>query len=108
MKKLLLIFLAIKVVFAISTSQAYKYIGESVEICGKVKEVFKHSNGHVFLNIDGKYPNQKMEFLIWHKYLKNFRGIDFLNKEICVKGLVREYRGRLQIFLKNKNQLRFK
>ena len=107
MRIIFLFFILANILFAIPAKDAYKYVGESVEVCGKVVEIFRHNNGHVFLNIDGRYPNQKISFVIWNKYTKNFRGLRLKNKKICVKGLIREYRGRLQIFLKNKNQLRF-
>jgi len=101
-------FLVIVNLYAISAKDAYKYIGDSVKVCGRVEEIFRHNNGHLFLNIDGKYPHQKITFVIWNKFTKNFKGIHFRNRYICAKGLIREYRGGLQIFLKTRSQLSFK
>ena len=109
MKKLILFFMIISLSFAsIKTTQAKNYIGQQEEVCGKVDGIYHHRNGHIFLNIDGKYPNQKMSVIIWKNYVNNFNGIHFLNKIICVKGIIKEYKNKPEMFLENKSQLRFK
>jgi len=108
MKKILLFLLMFNFIFAsISTTEAKNHIGENIEVCGKVDGVYHHRNGHIFLNLDGKYPNQKMSVIIWKDYVNNFKGFHFLDKSICVKGLIKIYKGIPEMFLENKNQLRF-
>ena len=93
---------------SISTIEAKNHIGEDIEVCGIVDGIYHHRNGHIFLNLDGKYPNQKMSVIIWKDYVNNFKNIHFLNKIICVKGIIKEYKNKPEMFLEEKNQLRFK
>jgi len=109
MKKLIYFLLIFNFLFAsISTTEAKKHIGEYVEVCGKVDGIYHHRNGHIFLNLDGRYPNQKMSVIIWKRYVDEFKNLHFLGKNICVKGLIKEYKGIPEIFLKNRHQVRFK
>jgi hypothetical protein len=109
MKKLILFLLMFGLVFAFyTTDQVKNHIGENIEVCGKVDGVYHHRNGHIFLNLDGKYPNQKMSIIIWKDYVNNFKNLHFLNKRICVKGFVREYKNIPEIYLKDKKQIKFK
>jgi len=49
-----------------------------------------------------------MSVIIWKDYVNNFKGLHFLGKSICVKGLIKIYKGIPEMFLENKSQLRFK
>jgi DNA/RNA endonuclease YhcR with UshA esterase domain len=110
MKKIILssLLLLTSLFASYTTSQAKNHIGKNIEVCGEVDDVYNHKNGHIFLNIDGKYPNQKMSIVIWKNYTNNFKNITFLNKTICVKGIVKEYKNMPEIYLENKDQMRFK
>jgi exonuclease VII large subunit len=109
MKKIILFLVIFNFTFAsISTVEAKKHIGEYVEVCGRVDGVYHHRNGHLFLNLDGKYPNQKMSVIIWKRYVNEFKNFYFLGKTICIKGVVKEYKGTPEIFLKNRYQVKFK
>ena len=114
MKKVLLFILIITFTFAfISTTEAKNHIGEYAEVCGKIYGVYHHRNGHIFLNLDGKYPHQKMSVIIWKRYTTEFKEYHLLEKHIlgktiCVKGVIKSYKNIPEIFLKNKYQLEFK
>jgi exonuclease VII large subunit len=110
MKKIILssLLLLTSLFASYTTNQIKNHIGENIEVCGKVEGVYHHRNGHIFLNIDGKYPNQKMSVIIWENYVNNFKNMNFLNKKICVKGIVKEYKNIPEIYLENKTQLTFR
>ena len=104
MKKLLMVVFIISSLFAsFTTVEAKNHIGENIEVCGKVDGIYHHRNGHIFLNLDGKYPNQKMSVIIWKDYVNNFKHIHFLNKVICVTGIIKSYKNKPEIFLKNRS-----
>ncbi len=106
MKKIILIFLSFAVAFAAySTTEVKKHIGEYAEVCGKVSGVYYHRNGHIFLDLDGNYPHQKMTVVIWKEYVDNFESMHFKNRHICVQGRIRLYKGKPEIFLKSRSQL---
>ncbi|MEL6191430.1 MAG: DNA/RNA non-specific endonuclease [Bacteroidota bacterium] len=66
--------------------------GEKVKICGTVVSTRLTRNGHIFLNLDRKFPNQIFSVAIWKDYTTNFSyqpHIDLLEKCVCVKGKVR-------------------
>jgi len=107
MKKLALLFISFALAFAAySTTEAKSHIGEYAEVCGKVYGVYHHRNGHLFLNLDGRYPHQKMTVVIWKEYVDNFDSIRFKNRRICVQGRIRCYKGKPEIFLKSRSQLK--
>ena len=111
MKKLLILpFIIIHLFAATYTStEAKSHIGDFAAICGKVYQVYFTRKGHIFLNIDGRYPNNKAAFVIWKKYKNSFdlKKIESLeNKNICAEGIIREYRGKPEIFLKESSQIK--
>ncbi|MEM9935075.1 MAG: DNA/RNA non-specific endonuclease [Bacteroidota bacterium] len=66
--------------------------GEKVTICGTVVSATLTRNGHIFLNLDKKFPNQIFSVAIWQEYTTNFSyqpHVDLLEKCICVKGKVK-------------------
>ncbi len=66
--------------------------GEKVKICGTVVSTKLTRNGHIFLNLDRKFPNQIFSVAIWKDYTTNFSyqpHIDLMEKCICVKGKIK-------------------
>jgi hypothetical protein len=41
-----------------TASEAVKHIGETATVSGEVDGVHQSGKGNIFLNMDGKYPNQ--------------------------------------------------
>ncbi|MEM8901849.1 MAG: DNA/RNA non-specific endonuclease, partial [Bacteroidota bacterium] len=66
--------------------------GEKVKICGTVVSTKLTRNGHIFLNLDKKFPNQIFSVAIWKDYTTNFSyqpHVDLLEKCICVQGKIK-------------------
>jgi len=109
MKKIILLLGAFYFAFAAYTTiEAKSHIGEYAEVCGKVYGIYHHKKGHIFINLDGKYPNQKMTFIIWSRYKDNFNYLNFNGKTICAKGVIKEYKGRTEMFIKTQKQIKIK
>ncbi|MBX9892439.1 MAG: hypothetical protein K2Y12_08980 [Chitinophagaceae bacterium] len=91
-----------------------KYVGKEVKVCDKVYSARFLDNSArqlTLINLGGKYPNQKMTVVIDGDSRKNFtwKPEEFLlNKEICVKGKVKEYKGGYQIDVTKPEELEVK
>ena len=84
---------------AIEVKEAYKYVGETKIVCGKIvstKYLKRASGGPIFLNFGRDYPNQQMTGLIWFGRFSeyfSYKPEKFLKrKNVCVKGYISEYR----------------
>ena len=113
MKKILSIILLAASLFAesITTSEASNYIGEEKTVCGKVVSTYyaRSSNGApTFLNLDRPHPNQIFTAVIFEENRDNFRGAPeriYKNRDICVTGMIVEYKGIPQIVVENDFQI---
>ena len=97
----------------IKASEAYKYLGETKIVCGRIvstKYLKNSSGGPIFLNFGRDYPNQQMTGVIWYgRYSKYFsyRPDKFLKrKSVCVKGLISDYDGRTQLEIRTEKQIK--
>ena len=67
-----------------------------VNICGTVVSTKLTSKGHIFLNLDKKFPNQIFTAAIWKDNRVNFSyepHLELAGKCICVEGSIRMSRG---------------
>lgn len=93
--------------------EAYKaafHVGESVMACGTLKQV-TIAPQQVYLNLDKPYPNQTLTILIWHndypKFTQHFGSLNkYVNKKLCARGTIKEYKNTLQINVSNTQFLR--
>lgn len=79
-----------------NTYDAAHFINQKITVCGKVVSTKKTESGAVFVNLDRKFPNQIFTISIWSADLRNFSYRPeeaLLGKTICVKGLVKDYKG---------------
>jgi DNA/RNA endonuclease YhcR with UshA esterase domain len=49
-----------------------------------------------------------MTFIIWSRYKDNFNNLNFNGKTICAKGVIKEYKGRVEMFIKTQKQIKIK
>lgn len=113
LKIILVTLLLIPTAFAKSSINANKapfHVNESLLVCGVAYEV-KDLNKRILINLDNKYPNQNITFLIWKSDLdvfnKKFGSLSLLeNKKICGFGKIEEYKGNLQVIIKKEQYLR--
>ncbi|MDA9557267.1 hypothetical protein N9R79_07180 [Vibrio sp.] len=89
----------------IHSKEASFYEGENVIACGVLKEVIRFKRG-LYLNMDNHFPKQSLTLVVWEDDLTEFKEEhgplqQLVNREICGKGKVTDYRGRSQISLYN-------
>lgn len=96
----------------ISWQQAKQYIGQTVAMIGPMMRVTSRDNvrgNPTWIDIGAVYPNtQRLVLVIWGAQKANFPTIttgDLIGKNICVIGLVQDYKGTPQIELKAASQL---
>ena len=100
---------------AIKVNEAYKYVGETKIVCGKIvstKYLKRASGGPIFLNFGRDYPNQQMTGLIWFDKSSEYFSYQpekFLKrKNVCVKGYISEYEGKTQMEIRTEKQIKLK
>lgn len=98
----------------VNATEAAKHVGDSVVVCDKAFGgiyLDKSKDGFTFINIGDKYPNQKLTLVIKGDVRKTFSFLPekvLVNKNICVKGKVTEYKGKPQIMISNEDQIEIK
>lgn len=83
----------------IDINDATKHLGDSVTICAKVFGV-KATEKITFINVGAPYPNAPLTVVIFAKdYPKFNKSIPtfYDNKLICITGVLKEYKGKIQI-----------
>ena len=100
---------------AIKVNEAYKYVGETKIVCGKIvstKYLKRASGGPIFLNFGRDYPNQQMTGLIWFGRFSeyfSYKPEKFLKrKNVCVKGYISEYEGKTQMEIRTEKQIKIR
>jgi len=100
---------------AIQVKEAYKYVGETKIVCGRIvstKYLKRASGGPIFLNFGRDYPNQQMTGLIWFGRFSeyfSYKPEKFLKrKNVCVKGYISEYEGKIQMELRTEKQIKIR
>ena len=100
---------------AIEVKEAYKYVGETKIVCGKIvstKYLKRASGGPIFLNFGRDYPNQQMTGLIWFGRFSeyfSYKPEKFLKrKNVCIKGYISEYKGRTQMEIRTEKQIKLR
>lgn len=82
----------------ITASEAKNHIGETAAVCGKVastKYAASTRGKPTFINLDKPYPDQIFTVLIWGSDRPKFGQPEetYRDKDICVTGKIKEYRG---------------
>ena len=83
--------------------------GRKHTVCGNVVSTKKHKKGHVFINLDKKFPNQVFSLSIFESNIKNFDyepEIYLINKQVCFKGEIGEYGNTPNMILEHSKQVR--
>ncbi|MDG1062291.1 MAG: hypothetical protein P8P39_05210 [SAR86 cluster bacterium] len=100
---------------AIEVREAYKFVGETKIVCGKIvstKYLKRASGGPIFLNFGRDYPNQQMTGLIWFGRFSeyfSYKPEKFLKrKNVCVKGYISEFEGKTQMEIRTEKQIKIR
>ncbi|WP_061014840.1 hypothetical protein [Photobacterium leiognathi] len=93
----------------IESKQAAFYDGQNVIACGIVKEVSRFKRGF-YINMDKPFPKQSLTLVAWENDIAEIQdkhGLldNLVNKRVCAKGVINDYRGRSQISLYNSYSL---
>ena len=98
---------------AIEVKEAYKYVGETKIVCGRIvstKYLKRSSGGPIFLNFGRDYPNQQMTGLIWYgrfsEYFSYKPEKKLKRKTVCVKGLISDHEGKTQMEIRTEQQIK--
>ncbi|CED57380.1 putative exported protein [Aliivibrio wodanis] len=94
----------------IEAKEAPFYTGEEVIACGQLMQITRFKRG-VYLNLEAVYPKQPLTFVLWEDDIAPFQDQNgsiqsLINKRLCGKGKVTEYKGRSQISLYNMYSLK--
>jgi hypothetical protein len=94
---------------SIDVTKASEYEGKLVSICAKVFSTkVLGSNGMTFLNLGGAYPNSPLTIVIYSDSVGNFnfKPADFYKgKDICVKGIIKIYKGKPEIIVNTEHAI---
>lgn len=90
----------------IRSSSAGDYIGQKAAVIGYVADV--HITKKVaYLNFDNKYPKHTFTGVIFARSFSVFDDIEqYEGKTVKLTGEISEYKGKPQIILENKNQIK--
>lgn len=93
----------------IPATEVSKHIGENGTVCGKVYGgKFLGPKGPTFINMGAPYPQSPFTVVIFNADRANFsyKPEDYLDgKEICVTGLIKEYKGKAEIVVTKEAQI---
>jgi len=94
----------------VALDSAKNYIGKEITVCGQVQGTYiGKSDNTVFLNFGHDYPNQVFSVIIFSDDAKKFADNPatlFKEKNVCVTGTVKEYKGKVEIVVTKVEQLR--
>jgi hypothetical protein len=86
------------------------YEKKLVKVCGRVDgiKVTDSDKPVTYLNIDGKYPKQKLIIVIFKSNIMNF-SLDpaevYMDKNICVSGRIKKYKEKYEIIASSEKQI---
>lgn len=96
---------------AINTNGVEAFIddGKKHTVCGKVVSTKKVKKGHVFLNLDKKFPNQIFSVSIFKSSIPNFDyepEIYLKDQEVCFTGKIGNYKGTPSMVIDDGKQVK--
>ena len=95
----------------ITIAEAKDHAGEKVTICGEVADVYvnKKAKGEpTMLNFGAAYPKQSFTCIIWKDDVPNFKYVPatyLRDKQICVTGIIKMYKGKPEMELHKQDQV---
>lgn len=95
----------------LNTDGIHIFIGNEKKrtVCGKVVSVKKHEKGHVFINLDKKFPNQIFSVSIFESNINNFDyqpEVYLKDEEVCFTGMITEYNGTPNMVVEHSKQVK--
>lgn len=91
----------------VTPAEAAKHIGERVIVQGKVTQIVLSVNLTTHINFGGIYPDHVFTVKVFKAHQDRFPGVDdYEGKIVQVEGVVRLYRGKPEIELTERTQIR--
>ncbi|MEW6508884.1 MAG: OB-fold nucleic acid binding domain-containing protein [Bacteroidota bacterium] len=91
----------------ITSDKAKDFIGKVVTLKGEVSQITTTKSNTTFINIDGKYPDNKFTLVIFKDDAGKFTEVKtWEGKMIEVNGKVELYKEKPQIVLKDNKQIK--
>ena len=94
----------------ITIDDVSKHVGDSVTVCTKVYGVkFFEKSQMTMLNLGAAYPNSPLTIVVFGKDLPNFKVAPdkmYADKEICVTGVIKEFKGKNEIVVSDPGAIR--
>lgn len=97
----------------ISLEDVEDYVGkpDTVKVCGKIfsaRFLATAKRKPTLLNVGDLFPNQKLTVVIFEEDKGKFSPkpeVYFLNKQVCISGVIIDYDGKPEIVVRNSNQI---
>ena len=90
----------------ISAADAMNYIGKKVMVCSEVYGV-KRLSSVSFLDLGANYPDNPLTIVVFSRDMEKFTsGLEIYDhKGICVKGTIKEYKGKPEIIISSPQEI---
>lgn len=98
----------------IALTDAAKFVGQSVKVCGKIyggKFLDRTAKQLTLLNMGADYPNQLLTIMIEGEKRKTFTykpEEKLVQKEVCVVGVIKEFKGKYEIVIEKEGDISIK
>jgi hypothetical protein len=95
-----------------TAAESANHINETIMVCDKVfgTRFLENSGGQpTFLNLGSAYPNSPFTIVIFGSDRTNFKDAPeklFDNKKVCATGLIKEYKGKPEMIIKNNSEIK--
>ncbi len=92
----------------ITAEEAAKHIGDSVTVCAKIFGGRYFEKKVTLLNVGAAFPNSPLTIVIEDVSRGNFSQKPeefYVNKEVCVTGVVKDYKGKPQIVISKEAEI---
>lgn len=98
---------SVKAVKIIKTDSVKAYVGKEVIVKGTVSEVTILKSGLTYLNIDGKFPDNKFTALVFKRDAEPFGDLKvWEKKKVELTGKIDDYKGKAQMILTKPDQIK--
>jgi hypothetical protein len=98
---------SVKTFKVIKSDSVKAYVGKEVTIKGVVTEVMVMKSGLAYLNIDGKYPDNKFTALVFKRDAEPFGDLKvWEKKKVEITGKIDDYKGKPQMVLSKPDQIK--
>jgi DNA/RNA endonuclease YhcR with UshA esterase domain len=90
-----------------TVEEAKNHLDETVIIKGEVSQISIIKSGVVYFNMGGKFPDNKFSAVIMKKNVSKFDNVkDYEGKIVEIKGYLKEYKGKPEIIVEEKDQVK--